>query len=886
MAAKGFWADTIQEFAPGVGFGNNADTPAATVNTRSTTFFSPLRRASWFGAGEYPNIKTKINWATCYTNQNVRPTNPADHTDAGYNWALFDSYNSMAELVNGVKLQVMLFINQGRQPQWFIDLGYTFMPNAGASSQPVTRVDLEASRTEIMLFLTAISTRYALTRKFWSFQLSEFSIGTSDSFPVGFSQAAHRAGLATLLNSMHDQFGGRVTIGLESMTEAVSALCYPTIANCLPDMRIGQHTTSIIVSERDFQTRPLIQSTEPNGQNVPLGAYSGISNPFGYDGSTAAHLATAEEYLFWVSRNDGDYNGQRPTHCLICVVSEFSGGNISDALWAAALTAAMEGGTDANPALPDNYSTAPPSGGAGTAMVAANGSVASATTGNLIPGLMAKDIGDGLLLFTDINNNVATLQTGPPSWTLFAETSATNHDGAAIYFKFAEDTLTNSSSLDYVDHRFWGETNQQRAVIFRLTGGLYPTVADMVAHLAIAGQGQQNDTASPELVVTVDNCFIFAVGTKMKGPTSNGATCTSPAGLTSRALLYYPDGSSIPAFCADYVQQTTATTIAAGTWDFSINESTRGAAILLALRTSGGEDTTDPVLHATDEPTGTAQSQTEIQWSWNDATDNVAVVRYNLQYRDHTDTDWIFLAIVTQADKTADSGYLQSALAGGTEYDMRYNAEDAAGNLSAWSDFGTETTDTPVDATPPTYGGITSVSFDAAVGVIIITHTQGTDGVTAQADLKYFVVGALSPAAVDFDTYLEGPFDAADSFSFSSAGYELGTWNFGLVCVDAAPNASTNTDTESVTLTAPPQGLIRKCQLNTGTTQSGTHYLAYAPKGTPISVNWSSPSSSGAELATFNADGEIPVLCPAGDYDFVLGNDDGTWRITGEFTSV
>lgn len=298
---------------------------------------------------------------------------------------------------------------------------------------------------------------------------------------------------------------------------------------------------------------------------------------------------------------------------------------------------------------------------------------------------------------------------------------------------------------------------------------------------------------------------------------------------------------------------------------------------------------TPPTLHGTSVPTGTAQSQTEIQWAWNDATNADGY----LLYWSTDNSIYIFLADVTQADKTADSGYLQSGLPANTTIYMKYLAYNAAGQ-TGYSTTGSEMTDSPSDTSAPTYGGITSASYDPVTGNITITHTQGTDNVTAQASLKYYVVAFLGADTVDFDAYIDGPFTDTNTIVLNDPSFWVpGTWYIGLVCVDEAGNQSTNTSTESITIGNLGIGTIGPCDNGSGSAKTGMCYLFYALNDTIMpEIDMLNPDRSGEQI-TLDANGEYELIATVGDYQWILiddsqyiisGDPDHLWMASGSVT--
>ncbi len=142
-------------------------------------------------------------------------------------------------------------------------------------------------------------------------------------------------------------------------------------------------------------------------------------------------------------------------------------------------------------------------------------------------------------------------------------------------------------------------------------------------------------------------------------------------------------------------------------------------------------DTTAPST-----PTGltvTAASSTQINLSWNAATDNVGVAGYRV-YRNG--------ALVTSV---AGTSYSDSGLAAGTSYTYTVAAYDAAGNASTQSTAVTETTLASTDLTISATTDYPSSNLPANT---IVTLTAQASGGSGPLDMVWTVNGVALPTTV------------------------------------------------------------------------------------------------------------------------------------------
>jgi len=867
----GFWADTNTIFRPGIcttmNYGSHEN--PSIVNTRLQNFYTQSRLAFWLKEGTYANHLGRFEWKWFYANEDTPPSGDmTDPDNALYDWSMFDAIHDLPIFTSsgiGPGLLVSWRPTNGSAPNWYTNLGYTWVSSNNVEQ---VRWDLEAARQYVKDFMTAFHARYSSSKKFWLINVGEAVGGSSSNFPSGFSQDLQQRGYADIVNHIFNIWGGEIcaAMGANSINTVIN-YTLPLITFVHPDVKMFTSgctpTCTIGTAKREMQDevdlRPIFQGLEYNGSYQPA-TWPSISNPFGHSSGYSA-IPTAKESFWYCSSV-----GVLPVPLVYVAMLEWGNGgltNLSEALVAEALDSYMAGGSDIFPYLPPSYTTTPPEGGGGTYTYVATGTGSTSGT----PGQPAgKSSGDLLIMAAAVRDGSDTLNTAPAGWSLLASNLRT-----ALFGRIA----TNDSSDD-VSHDFWSGTGNNYAQIACFSGDVYTDLNTIVVGVGYGGGGTNNDIPSGAVAISTDNCLVIGLGAKQKTLTSNGATITSPTGVDNRLGFNWPNGSNL-GFVWDYDIQTTATNIDAGIWDMSINESSYHGSIIIALQSAG---TSTPVIP--DVPSnvdGTQQGVDSILVSHDDES-GADGYRYYLTEVGGVDISPAqFVAQRTQAQKTSDSGYEITGLTGAQSYKGTVSSYNSAGE-SAQSSEWSETTDTPADATPPSFAGITSATYSAVTGDVTVTFSKGSDAVTAEASLRYYA--HVSTGTPDFDVDDYGPF--TDVTSIIIDDLLDGTYNIGVSVKDLAGNRSTNTDTEQVVVGAVVVGgTIESCELNSGTVRSGDAYLFLAEQGAVMVVNISNPAENGLPIV-FNGDGSITLSGIAGDagrYDWLVLNADGTERGSG-----
>ncbi|QQS15465.1 MAG: fibronectin type III domain-containing protein [Candidatus Moraniibacteriota bacterium] len=210
----------------------------------------------------------------------------------------------------------------------------------------------------------------------------------------------------------------------------------------------------------------------------------------------------------------------------------------------------------------------------------------------------------------------------------------------------------------------------------------------------------------------------------------------------------------------------------------------------VALNTT--PDTTPPT-----SPIGlaaNATSESSITVSWTAATDNIGVVRYDIER-----CTGLSCGNFAQIGTTQNSPYTDSGLTASTGYSYHVRAVDAAGNTSGWSNVVGATTQAP-DTTPPT----TPTNLQAATpttggsSTIDLTWTASTDNISVT---NYQVERCPGSSCTTFSQV-----GTPTANSYQDTGLSASTtYRYRVRATDAANNTSSYSSvSQATTDQAPP----------------------------------------------------------------------------------
>jgi len=209
----------------------------------------------------------------------------------------------------------------------------------------------------------------------------------------------------------------------------------------------------------------------------------------------------------------------------------------------------------------------------------------------------------------------------------------------------------------------------------------------------------------------------------------------------------------------------------------------------MATPLSGTPDTTPPT--APSALAATATSATQINLAWSASTDNVGVSGYRVERCQGTGcTNFAQIATPTTAS------FSDTGLTASTSYSYRVRAADAAGNLSAYSNVASASTQATPDTTPPTAPSVISAVV-VSPSEIDLSWTASTDNVGVSGYQVDRCQGASCTNFVQIATPA-GP-------SYNDLGLAASTaYRYRVRAFDAAGNVSANSSVVNATTQAVP----------------------------------------------------------------------------------
>lgn len=203
--------------------------------------------------------------------------------------------------------------------------------------------------------------------------------------------------------------------------------------------------------------------------------------------------------------------------------------------------------------------------------IAGNGAGTALSPG--MPGTCSD--GNLLVLFTAARAASQTLTV--TGWTEIASNTTNSSVKLLTRVRQSGDT---SPSVD------WSGADYATAQIACYSGDVYTDQATIVAHSATTN-GNSNSFNYAALTISTADTLVLIAGKHSKTATSDGITIDAEAGFTELGENS-ANGAGTQTFVWDYVQQTTATNISAGSWDPSVAayETAGWASLTVSLKTA------------------------------------------------------------------------------------------------------------------------------------------------------------------------------------------------------------------------------------------------------------------------------------------------------------
>ena len=309
----------------------------------------------------------------------------------------------------------------------------------------------------------------------------------------------------------------------------------------------------------------------------------------------------------------------------------------------------------------------------------------------------------------------------------------------------------------------------------------------MVAFRAAGGTAPPPDTTPPT-----------APGTPV--PTAASSTqinLTWPAATDNVGVTSYFVERCAGAGCSTFAQVATPTAAAFNDTGLSASASysyrvraTDAAGNLspysaTASATTLASDTTPPT--APSSLTATRASNSQINLAWTASTDNVAVTGYRVE-----SCLGVGCSNFAQIATTTTATYADTGLAANSMYSYRVRANDAAGNLSAYSNTATGSTDALAPTAP---GSLTATP--ASTTQINLAWTAATDA----GGVAGYRVERCQGAACSTFAQIAAP----TTTTFGDTGLTASTsYSYRVRAIDVAGNLGPYSATASATTSAPP----------------------------------------------------------------------------------
>jgi hypothetical protein len=413
-----FFPGTNLKFYPGfVIAGNGENASLSTLENRWQQLFDGSRKTSYRPAGVYGGIARRLNWARFYTNSNVRPANPSNPNDPGYDWSLLDATFG----INAVKNEGALIYVEIRDvgygngvsnaPNWFVSAPYNgvFITGNGGTIPKYYRFsgpDLQG-RTNVgatppildewLTFQKALYDHLVQTgniNKVMGVNSGGeiFTGGSAFVPPADYNQANLFIGVALRDSSMAKIWSASgIPVYAASLLDGNRKdaewpyMQNPIVGMHFPDVKLTNTSSTGLTGPSRFSSpdglfqkdiRPLQQATELNGYaggtgiNVAQTTFvAGVSNPWGYSNKTVPQTVSQILWAFSgapkatdpakrdskLGQVGDDPAGPWPIHQIILDWSDTDARKPSLADWHTAIDTFGPPGTFAFPYFPPGY---------------------------------------------------------------------------------------------------------------------------------------------------------------------------------------------------------------------------------------------------------------------------------------------------------------------------------------------------------------------------------------------------------------------------------------------------------------------------------------------------------------------------------------------------
>lgn len=409
---KGVFPGTNLKFYPGFFIWTAENESLSSIENKWQALFTanPNRKVSYRPSGVYGGVIRRLAWHRFYTNQNVRPANPLNHADPGYNWSLLDAIFNINAVQNEGALVAIQVVDTGfgsrAAPNWIANAPYNGLFNAGVEGPATTKETLKYYRyagpdnrtpsqlsnvtaasgppitEEIVYFYQAMYDHLVATGKISKIAdvtVSEVFVN-NPSLPTDYNLTNLQHGVGVKIRKIAKIWAqSGIALQMTSMVGPSAPVWWlymdnPPVAMTFPDM--GMNGTNNFTSSGRFtrtggeyqkDARPLSQQTETSGLRDNTFFAANVPNPWNYSNVSVPQTAS---HVLWalsgppkgVNKNSGlgrpgdDPPGPMPVHTVIMqwgATWDSRSPSVSD--WHKAIDTFGPPGTFAFPYLPPGY---------------------------------------------------------------------------------------------------------------------------------------------------------------------------------------------------------------------------------------------------------------------------------------------------------------------------------------------------------------------------------------------------------------------------------------------------------------------------------------------------------------------------------------------------
>ncbi len=184
-------------------------------------------------------------------------------------------------------------------------------------------------------------------------------------------------------------------------------------------------------------------------------------------------------------------------------------------------------------------------------------------------------------------------------------------------------------------------------------------------------------------------------------------------------------------------------------------------------------------------------TSTQISLTWVAATDNIAVVKYEIERSTSASSGFANIVSVTS------NSYINTGLSASTRYYYRVRALDAAGNASSYSSIVNATTGAQ-STTPPPPASDTQAPTAPSNLTASSTATQVVLSWSASSDNIAVTAYRVLRSSTNGSAYVQIASLGSSVYNYTDNNLSAGTYYYVVVAVDAAANVSANSNQAQV----------------------------------------------------------------------------------------